>query len=80
MIKDMQMILKEQEQTKLEQDQVLEAKLEEAGCLAIELEKWKEKGKDLGIKFKVKNFEDDRHISQNSSINFRISCRNVVKI
>jgi kinesin family protein 20 len=34
MIKDMRMTLEEQEQTQVEQDQVLEAKLEEAEWLA----------------------------------------------
>ncbi|XP_057164410.1 kinesin-like protein KIF20B isoform X5 [Ursus arctos] len=42
-IEDMRMTLEEQEQTQLEQDRVLEAKLEEAERLAAELEKWKEK-------------------------------------
>ncbi|KAM9617628.1 kinesin-like protein KIF20B isoform 1-T1 [Trichechus inunguis] len=46
-IEDMRMTLEEQEQTQVEQDQVLEAKLEETGRLATELEKWKEKFKDL---------------------------------
>ncbi|XP_073934892.1 kinesin-like protein KIF20B isoform X2 [Castor canadensis] len=50
MIKDMRMTLEEQEQTQVEQDQVLEAKLEEAEWLATELEKWKEKCKDLEAK------------------------------
>lgn len=34
MIEDMRLTLKEQEQTQVEQDRVLEAKLEEADCLA----------------------------------------------
>ncbi|VFV26550.1 low quality protein: kinesin-like [Lynx pardinus] len=46
-IEDMRMTLEEQEQTQAEQDQVLEVKLEEAERLATELEKWKEKCKDL---------------------------------
>lgn len=37
-IEDMRMTLEEQEQTQVEQDQVLEAKLEEAERLATELE------------------------------------------
>ncbi|XP_032347233.1 kinesin-like protein KIF20B isoform X1 [Camelus ferus] len=49
-IEDMRMTLEEQEQTQVEQDQVLEAKLEEAARLATELEKWKEKCKDLETK------------------------------
>nr|XP_060498050.1 kinesin-like protein KIF20B isoform X2 [Panthera onca] len=46
-IEHMRMTLEEQEQTQAEQDQVLEVKLEEAERLATELEKWKEKCKDL---------------------------------
>lgn len=34
MIEDMRLTLEEQEQTQVEQDRVLEAKLEEADCLA----------------------------------------------
>ncbi|CAH6962924.1 Kif20b [Phodopus roborovskii] len=46
-IEDMRLTLEEQEQTQVEQDRVLEAKLEEADWLAKELDKWKEKFKDL---------------------------------
>ncbi|XP_054545928.1 kinesin-like protein KIF20B isoform X2 [Talpa occidentalis] len=46
-IEDMRMTLEEQEQTQVEQEQVLEAKLQEVERLATELEKWKEKCKDL---------------------------------
>ncbi|XP_064000806.1 kinesin-like protein KIF20B [Pogoniulus pusillus] len=42
-IEDMQMTLKEQEQTQIEQDQVIEAKLEENNILLKELEAWKQK-------------------------------------
>ncbi|XP_075791232.1 kinesin-like protein KIF20B isoform X1 [Pelodiscus sinensis] len=42
-IEDMRLTLEEQEQTQLEQDQVLEAKLEETERLISELEKWKQK-------------------------------------
>ncbi|XP_035124340.1 kinesin-like protein KIF20B isoform X4 [Callithrix jacchus] len=49
-IEDMRMTLEEQEQTQVEQDQVLEAKLEEVERLATELGKWKEKCKDLEMK------------------------------
>ncbi|XP_073096816.1 kinesin-like protein KIF20B isoform X3 [Manis javanica] len=49
-IEDMRMTLQEQEQTQEEQDQVLELKLQEAERLATELEKWKEKFKDLETK------------------------------
>ncbi|GAB1302353.1 Kinesin-like protein KIF20B [Apodemus speciosus] len=47
LIEDMRLTLVEQEQTQAEQDQVLEAKSEEADWLAAELDKWKEKFKDL---------------------------------
>ncbi|KAM7169147.1 kinesin-like protein KIF20B isoform 1-T1 [Macrochelys suwanniensis] len=46
-IEDMRLTLEEQEQTQLEQDQVLEAKLEETERLVSELEKWKQKHKEL---------------------------------
>ncbi|XP_045710570.1 kinesin-like protein KIF20B isoform X5 [Phyllostomus hastatus] len=49
-IEDMRMTLEEQEQTQVEQEQVLEAKLEETERLATELEKLKEKFKDLEAK------------------------------
>ncbi|NXC31483.1 KI20B protein, partial [Campylorhamphus procurvoides] len=46
-IEDMRMTLKEQEQTQIEQDQVLEAKLEEINRLVLELEACKEKYREL---------------------------------
>uniref|UniRef100_A0A8C3TEU5 Kinesin family member 20B n=1 Tax=Chelydra serpentina TaxID=8475 RepID=A0A8C3TEU5_CHESE len=46
-IEDMRLTLEEQEQTQLEQDQVLEAKLEETERLVSELEEWKQKHKEL---------------------------------
>ncbi|NXG23346.1 KI20B protein, partial [Grallaria varia] len=46
-IEDMRMTLKEQEQTQIEQDQVLEAKLEEIDRLVLELEACKEKCREL---------------------------------
>uniref|UniRef100_A0A452EC51 Kinesin family member 20B n=1 Tax=Capra hircus TaxID=9925 RepID=A0A452EC51_CAPHI len=64
-IKDMQMTLEEQEQTQVEQDQVLEAKLEETERLARELEEWKEKCKDLEAKHSQssnKEFEDNTDV------------------
>nr|XP_047925108.1 kinesin-like protein KIF20B isoform X1 [Anser cygnoides] len=42
-IEDMRMTLEEQEQTQIEQEQVLEAKLEENSRLVSELETWKQK-------------------------------------
>ncbi|XP_021566565.1 kinesin-like protein KIF20B [Carlito syrichta] len=49
-IEDMRMTMEEQEQTQVEQDCALEAKLEEVERLDTELEKWKEKYKDLETK------------------------------
>ncbi|NWH88354.1 KI20B protein, partial [Aegithalos caudatus] len=46
-IEDMRMTLEEQEQTQIEQDQVLEAKLEETNRLILELEAWKQKYREL---------------------------------
>ncbi|XP_075573701.1 kinesin-like protein KIF20B [Pelecanus crispus] len=46
-IEDMRMTLEEQEQTQVEQDQVLEAKLEETNRLVLELEAWKQKYRAL---------------------------------
>ncbi|XP_019357657.1 PREDICTED: kinesin-like protein KIF20B [Gavialis gangeticus] len=46
-IEDMRLTLKEQEETQMEQDQVLEAKLEENKRLVSELEEWKQKYKEL---------------------------------
>ncbi|NXN08439.1 KI20B protein, partial [Indicator maculatus] len=46
-IEDMRMTLEEQEQTQIEQDQVLEAKLEETNRLVQELEAWKHKYGEL---------------------------------
>ncbi|XP_055281086.1 kinesin-like protein KIF20B isoform X2 [Moschus berezovskii] len=64
-IKDMRMTLEEQEQTQVEQDQVLEAKLEETKRLTTELEEWKEKCKDLEAKHNqssTKEFEDNTDV------------------
>ncbi|RLW03989.1 hypothetical protein DV515_00005968 [Chloebia gouldiae] len=46
-IEDMRMTLEEQEQTQIEQDKVLEAKLEETNRLVLELEAWKQKYREL---------------------------------
>ncbi|KAL1787382.1 kinesin KIF20B isoform X1 [Sigmodon hispidus] len=46
-IEDMKLTLEEQEQTQVEQDRMLEERLEEADWLTKELDKWKEKCKDL---------------------------------
>ncbi|XP_042637349.1 kinesin-like protein KIF20B [Orycteropus afer afer] len=61
-IAEMRMTLEEQEKTQVEQDQVLEAKLEEMERLATELEEWKDKFKDLetkSIQSSNKEFEDN---------------------
>ncbi|XP_029466575.1 kinesin-like protein KIF20B [Rhinatrema bivittatum] len=46
-IEDMRLTLVEQEQTQMEQDRVLEAKVEENGKLTAELERWKQKYTEL---------------------------------
>ncbi|KAM6066927.1 kinesin-like protein KIF20B [Chlamydotis macqueenii] len=46
-IEDMRMTLEEQEQTQAEQDEVLEASLEEINGLVLELEAWKQKYREL---------------------------------
>ncbi|XP_010132581.1 PREDICTED: kinesin-like protein KIF20B [Buceros rhinoceros silvestris] len=46
-IEDMRMTLEEQEQTQTEQDQVLQAKVEEISSLVSELEAWKQKYREL---------------------------------
>ncbi|XP_069720441.1 kinesin-like protein KIF20B [Phaenicophaeus curvirostris] len=46
-IEDMRMTLEEQERTQIEQDQALEAKLEENNRLVLELEAWKQKYTEL---------------------------------
>uniref|UniRef100_A0A8D1I3F2 Kinesin family member 20B n=1 Tax=Sus scrofa TaxID=9823 RepID=A0A8D1I3F2_PIG len=70
-IEDMRTTLEEQEQTQVEQDQVLEAKLEEAERLATELEKWKEKCKDLETK---SNERSNKELEDNTDIlNIKLS-------
>ncbi|XP_025736772.1 kinesin-like protein KIF20B isoform X5 [Callorhinus ursinus] len=64
-IEDMRMTLEEQEQTQVEQDRVLEAKLEEAERLATELEKWKEKCNDLEAK---SNQKSNKELEDNTDV------------
>ncbi|XP_034518821.1 kinesin-like protein KIF20B isoform X4 [Ailuropoda melanoleuca] len=64
-IEDMRMTLEEQEQTQLEQDRVLEAKLEEAERLAAELEKWKEKCNVLEAK---SNQRSNKELEDNTDV------------
>ncbi|NWX51856.1 KI20B protein, partial [Steatornis caripensis] len=61
-IEDMRKTLEEQEQTQTEQDQVIEAKLEETNRLVLELEAWKQKYREL-------NNQSDNDWQQNMSKN-----------
>ncbi|XP_063194536.1 kinesin-like protein KIF20B [Chroicocephalus ridibundus] len=61
-IEDMRMTLEEQEQTQIEQEQVLEAKLEETNRLVLELEAWKQKCGEL-------NKQSDDDLQQKMSKN-----------
>ncbi|KAM6390486.1 LOW QUALITY PROTEIN: kinesin-like protein KIF20B [Pluvialis apricaria] len=61
-IEDMRMTLEEQEQTQIEQDQALEAKLEETNKLVLELEAWKQKCREL-------NNQSDSDLQQKMSKN-----------
>ncbi|NXV29607.1 KI20B protein, partial [Rissa tridactyla] len=61
-IEDMRMTLEEQEQTQIEQEQVLEAKLEETNRLVLELEAWKQKCGEL-------NKQSDGDLQQKMSKN-----------
>ncbi|XP_032463768.1 kinesin-like protein KIF20B isoform X3 [Phocoena sinus] len=70
-IEDMRMTLEEQEQTQVEQDQALEAKLKETERLATELEKWKEKCKDLETK---SNQRSNKELEDNTDVlNIKLS-------
>ncbi|TKC46032.1 hypothetical protein EI555_013889, partial [Monodon monoceros] len=70
-IEGMRMTLEEQEQTQVEQDQVLEAKLKETERLATELEKWKEKCKDLETK---SNQRSNKELEDNTDVlNIKLS-------
>ncbi|KAM9549791.1 kinesin-like protein KIF20B isoform 2-T2 [Guaruba guarouba] len=61
-IEDMRMTLEEQEQTQIEQEEVIEAKLEETNRLVLELEVWKQKCREL-------NNQSDGDWQQNMSKN-----------
>ncbi|KAM6264203.1 kinesin-like protein KIF20B isoform 2-T2 [Spheniscus humboldti] len=65
-IEDMRMTLEEQEQTQIEQDQVLEAKLEETNRLVLELEVWKQKYRELNNR---SNSEWQQKMSKNEEEN-----------
>ncbi|KAF1543710.1 Kinesin-like protein KIF20B, partial [Eudyptes schlegeli] len=67
-IEDMRMTLEEQEQTQIEQDQVLEAKLEETNRLVLELEVWKQKYRELNNQ---SNSEWQQKMSKNEEENIK---------
>ncbi|KAF1504076.1 Kinesin-like protein KIF20B, partial [Megadyptes antipodes antipodes] len=67
-IEDMRMTLEEQEQTQIEQDQVLEAKLEETNRLVLELEVWKQKYRELNNR---SNSEWQQKMSKNEEENIK---------
>ncbi|NWI19085.1 KI20B protein, partial [Crypturellus soui] len=69
-IEDMRMTLEEQEQTQTEQEQVLEAKLEETNRLISELEEWKQKYRELMYQNKSdqlqKVYKEEKSINANT--------------
>ncbi|NWJ03845.1 KI20B protein, partial [Crypturellus undulatus] len=69
-IEDMRMTLEEQEQTQTEQEQVLEAKLEETNRLISELEEWKQKYRELMYQSKSdqlqKVYKEEKSINANT--------------
>ncbi|XP_051475180.1 kinesin-like protein KIF20B isoform X2 [Apus apus] len=72
-IEDMRMTLEEQEQTQIEQDQVLEAKLEETNRLVLELEAWKQKYEELNKQAdsdwqQKMNKNEEKNINENEEI------------
>lgn len=77
----MRLTLEEQEQTQVEQDQVLEAKLEEADWLATELKRWKEnakKWKPNVIKVQIKTLKIQMCFIK-SSVSFKMNYRKLNK-
>ncbi|XP_019327230.1 PREDICTED: kinesin-like protein KIF20B [Aptenodytes forsteri] len=72
-IEDMRMTLEEQEQTQIEQDQVLEAKLEETNRLVLELEVWKQKYRELNNRSdsdwqKKMSKNEEKNINENEEL------------
>ncbi|NXM88394.1 KI20B protein, partial [Oenanthe oenanthe] len=67
-IEDMRMTLEEQEQTQTEQDQVLEAKLEETNRLVLELEAWKQKYRELNNQCNSDSKIEEKTIDENEKL------------
>ncbi|NXC82753.1 KI20B protein, partial [Cercotrichas coryphoeus] len=67
-IEDMRMTLEEQEQTQIEQDQVLEAKLEETNRLVLELEAWKQKYRELNNQCNSDSKNEEKTINENEEL------------
>ncbi|KAI1236342.1 Kinesin-like protein KIF20B [Lamprotornis superbus] len=67
-IEDMRMTLEEQEQTQTEQDQVLEAKLEETNRLVLELEAWKQKYRELKNQCNSDSKNEEKTINENEEL------------
>ncbi|NWY64172.1 KI20B protein, partial [Erithacus rubecula] len=67
-IEDMRMTLEEQEQTQIEQDQVLEAKLEETNRLVLELEAWKQKYRKLNNQCNSDSKNEEKTINENEEL------------
>ncbi|NWS80067.1 KI20B protein, partial [Toxostoma redivivum] len=67
-IEDMRMTLEEQEQTQTEQDQVLEAKLEETNRLVLDLEAWKQKYSKLKNQCNSDSKNEEKTINENEEL------------
>ncbi|KFQ50240.1 Kinesin-like KIF20B [Nestor notabilis] len=71
-IEDMRMTLEEQEQTQIEQEEVIEAKLEETNRLVLELEVWKQKYRELNNQsdsdWQQKMRKNEKNRSENEEI------------
>ncbi|XP_030900519.2 kinesin-like protein KIF20B [Melopsittacus undulatus] len=72
-IEDMRMTLEEQEQTQIEQEEVIEAKLEETNRLVLELEVWKQKFRELNNQSnndwqQKMSKHEEKNISENEEI------------
>ncbi|KAM7047137.1 kinesin-like protein KIF20B [Acridotheres tristis] len=67
-IEDMRMTLEEQEKTQTEQDQVLEAKLEETNRLVLELEAWKQKYRELKNQCNSDSKNEEKTINENEEL------------
>ncbi|KAL2302974.1 hypothetical protein Nmel_010428, partial [Mimus melanotis] len=67
-IEDMRVTLEEQEQTQTEQDQVLEAKLEETNRLVLDLEAWKQKYSKLKDQCNSDSKNEEKTINENEEL------------